>query len=413
MPKSNPRPHTHFGKKPRKIYLDYGASTPVLPEVSTLMRKVSVEHFESASSIHEGGVRAQKVLEEARRAVAGVLHSHEDEVVFTSGATESNNLAIFGLVNYFHSRISKKKLPHIITTNIEHSSVLEIFKHLEETKKAQVSYVAVGENGVVDVKKIKKELRSNTVLVSVMYANSEIGTIAPIREIAKELRLYGKKKSQKIFFHTDATQAINYLPVNVVNLGVDLLSLSGIKIYGPRGTGALFIKRGTPLEKIFFGGDQQFNLRSGSYNLPGIAGLAKALLLSENKKEKEVKRLIKLRDSFFLRIKALNKKYRLGIIINGDEVNRLPNNVNISIPNIPSELLVIELSAKGIMASSKSACKSGDGKASHVIAAINSDIKDTDGSLRFTLGGETTKRDVEDTVRTLSQILIKYRNWYR
>ena len=342
-------------------------------------------------AIHELGVKEKNRLEEAREKVARVLGAHPDEIIFTFGATESNNLAILGMPR-----------GHLVTTNIEHASVLEPCK-----ARGKATFVWVEKNGIVDPQKIQKALRSNTRLVSVMYANNEIGTIQPIREIGKVIRHFNKTHNTRVYFHTDAVQAVNYLPVGVEQLGVDMLSLNAAKIYGPKGIGALYVRRGTLLTPIMFGGNQEFKLRPGTENVEGAVALACALEETEKIKEKEVKRLTKLRNHFISRL-TLDK----GVIVNGDLENRLPNNVNISIPKIPSDLLVIELSARGIMASAKSACKSGDGKASHVIAAINPAIKETDGSLRFSLGRETNKSDIDQTVHALGNILKKLKKWY-
>jgi cysteine desulfurase len=430
----------HSVNKTRKIYLDYASS--------------ALAQSANPGAIHELGVKEKNKLESARTTVARIFNARREEIIFTSGATESNNLAILGLVQNF-------KKPHIVTTNIEHASVLEVCKYLEKTKQAEVTYVPVEESGIVDIKKIAKALMPNTVLVSVMYANNEIGAIQPIREIAKEIRHWKKGKdgflehgyfsAEKFlvlapsrsqvsknpsfpFFHVDATQAVNYLPINVAQLGVDLMSMNSAKIYGPKGVGVLYVKKYTPISKIMFGGDQEFGLRPGTENVALARGLANALKVTEKIKEKEVKRLTKLRDYFFtklLEIKNKNQSFRAGLagvgdpknrgpekisdfnfLVNGDLKNRLPNNVNITIPNIPSDLLVIELSAKGIMASTKSACKSGDGKASHVIEAINPNAKEENGSLRFSLGRYTTKSDIDYTVKTLSEILTKLKKWY-
>ncbi|MCX6752496.1 MAG: cysteine desulfurase family protein [Candidatus Nomurabacteria bacterium] len=458
MPKSNGRSI----KKTRKIYLDYASS--------------ALSQTANPGAIHELGVKEKNKLESARATVAKILNAQNAEIIFTSGATESNNLAILGLVyagqeqGFLRSSVLRvpsparpfKNLalvPHIVTTNIEHASVLETCKHLEKMKQAEVTYVPVEENGIVDVKKIKKALKLNTVLVSVMYANNEIGTIQPIREIAKEIRHWRKTHLTRFqhpllgkervgvrfpFFHTDATQAVNYLPISVPQLGVDLMSMNSAKIYGPKGIGALYVKKNTPIGKIMFGGDQEFGLRPGTENVALAVEFAKTLQTVEKIKEQEVKRLAKLRDYFFEKILENTKNFAIAeslvnfeIILNGDQKNRLPNNVNITIPNIPSDLLVIELSAKGIMASAKSACKSGDGKASHVIEAIRHGAKparnasgiadarphdsqqrvgqaggEEDGSLRFSLGRETTKSDIDYTVKALSEILAKLKKWY-
>lgn len=386
----------------------------------------ALEISANPGAIHALGVKEKNKLEEARAIIARVLNARPNEIVFTSGATESNNLAILGLIYPYptspYSRGRRKegvKKPHIITTNIEHSSVLEVCRHLERTGQADVTFVPVEANGIVDVKKIKKSLRPETVLVSVMYANNEIGTIQPIREIAKEIRHYNKTNAKKtspndhsvgrVFFHTDATQAVNYLPINVEELHVDLMSMNSAKIYGPKGIGALYVKKGIPIRPIMFGGDQEFGLRPGTENAALSVEFARAVESAEKIKVKESARLAKLRDYFF---EQLQKISRTTLDINGDLKNRLPNNVNITIPNIPSDLLVIELSGKGIMASAKSACKAGDGKASYVIQAINPSAKDTDGSLRFSLGRQTTRKDIDYTIQSLLKILTKLKKWY-
>lgn len=398
MSKSTGRP----AKKARKIYLDYASAAPMDSRVAAAMARAAGEDFSNPSAIHAGGLAAKKILEDSRKKIADILSAHADEIFFTSGATESNNLAIVGMVASF--------LPHIVTTNIEHASVLEACRQLEKEKRAKVTYVPVEPSGIVDPKKIAKAIRPDTVLVSVMYANNEIGTMQPIAEIAKAIRHYRKnhKNSSYPYFHTDATQAVNYLPIGVERLGVDLLSLNAAKIYGPKGVGALYKKRRVRLAPLAAGGDQESGLRPGTENVAGAAALARALALTERLKEKESKRLAALRDHFFKKLRALSPK----IICNGDLARRLPNNVNITVPGIPSDLLVIELSARGIYASAKSACKSGDGKASHVIQAINPAIKDTDGSLRFSLGRQTAKADIDSTVRALREIFAKLDKWY-
>lgn len=378
MPKSN-------GKK-KKIYLDYAAS--------------ALLNAPNPGAIHEFGVKEKNKLEDSRNVVAKILNARNDEIIFTSGSTESNNLAILGLVQNL-------KKPHIITTNIEHASVLEVFKYLDKEKRAEVTIVPVEKNGIVDPKKIKMALKPNTILVSVMYANNEIGTIQPIPQIAKEIRHFNKINNARIFFHTDATQAINFLPINVEKLGVDLLSFNGAKIYGPKGIGVLYVKKNTPIKKIMFGGEQEMGLRPGTENVAMAVDLARALSAAEDAKTKETKRLISLRNYFIKKITAIH-----GFIVNGDLEHRLPNNLNITFPKIPSDLLVLELSARGIMVSSKSACKSSEGDGSYVIKALRADANPEIGGLRFSLGKSTTKRDVDYVVKTLFEIIKKLYKWY-
>ncbi|MDQ3075726.1 MAG: cysteine desulfurase [bacterium] len=382
-------------KADKKIYMDYASSV-----------------FPNASSIHQLGVISKQKLENARVMVSSVLFGRPKQIVFTSGGTESNNLAIIGTINKCFKH--KKSLPHIVTTNIEHPSVLETCKMLDARGLAEVTFVPVEKNGIIDPKKIKKELKENTVLVSVMYANNEIGTIQPIKEIAKEIRHYKKtNNASKIIFHTDAVQASNYLELNVERLGVDMLSLSGSKIENSGKVGILYVRDTNTLSSIFYGGDQEFGLRAGTENVGEIVKFADALEIAQKIKEKESKRLIILQKYFLNKLQNLATSVLVrDLVVNGDMENRLSNNVNITIPNIPSDLLVIELSAKGVYVSSKSACKSGDGKVSHVIKAVHPETKETDGSLRFSFGRDTKKSDIDYTVNSLKEILIKLKKWY-
>ena len=394
------------------LYLDYAASVSANP-----------------SSVHVLGMLAKKKLENARKKIADILNVRSEEMIFTSGGTESNNLAIQGAIWGWLEKNSKKNLPHIITTNIEHPSVLETYQLLKRRGLTEITIVPVEANGIVNPKKIKKEIKKNTVLVSVMYANNEIGTIQPIKEIAKEIKHY-RKKEQKSFpyFHTDAVQGANYLDLNVERLGVDLLSLSGSKIEGAGRVGVLYKRKSVPLVNIFGGGDQEQGLRPGTENLEAIVKFSTALKSAQSVKEKETKRLAKLRDYFIAELLSIfshcalpglpggtlaDKKFKeVPLIINGDLENRLPNNVNITFPKIPSDLLVIELSAKGIMASSKSACKSSRAEGSYVIKALRPDSDSEIGGVRFSLGKNTTKKDIDETVKALSLILQKLKKWY-
>ncbi|MFH1200717.1 MAG: cysteine desulfurase family protein [bacterium] len=398
--------------KSNKIYLDYAASVEANP-----------------SSIHSVGIKAKTKLQNSRKEVADILGARSEEIIFTSGGTESNNLAIQGAVL---AAVEQNFLPHIITTNIEHPSVLKTFKLLKKRKLAQISIVGVEPNGIVDPKKIKKEIKKNTILVSVMYANNEIGTIQPIREIAKEIRYYRKqaekkknflRSSEKIprpfenfsffpLFHTDAVQAVNYLDLNIEKLGVDFLSLSGSKIVGAGRVGVLYKKKKIKLANVFGGGDQELGLRPGTENLPEIIKFSSALKLIEKIKEKEGKRLTILRNYFFNQLFHSNILTNFRMIINGDLKNRLPNNVNITFPKIPSDLLVIELSAKGIMASSKSACESSNTEGSYVIKAIHPGSDPEIGGVRFSFGRKTTKSNIDYTIKVLSEILTKLKKWY-
>ena len=404
------------------IYLDYASATPIDKRVLNLMSKYDKDFFANATSIHKGGVRARAIIEESREIIAKGINAHNDEIIFTGSSTESVAMVILGIVNNYQLN-NKGIIPHIITSTIEHPAVLMNFKLLEKRGRAEVTYIKINDKGIIDPKEVRTAIRKNTILVSIMYANNEIGTIQPIQQIAKEIRHYRNQMldvsrrrttSDSIFplFHTDATQAMNYLYTsNVEKLGVDLLSFNGGKIYGPKGVGVLYKKRGIKLSPIYSGGEQEFGLRSGTENVSSIAGLALAFQITNKIKDKEVARLTKIRD--YAIDKLLNiKKLPFVVHLNGDKKERLPNNINISIEGISSELLVIELDAKGIEVSSKSACRSGEDDDSYVIKAIHEargeSVDREIGSLRITLGRNTNKSDIEKLISVLTKILEKY-----
>jgi len=388
----------------KRIYLDNSATTPVDKRVEKVMRPYFRKEFGNPSALYKEGVVAKEAVEQARRDVAGALGAHSDEIVFTGSGTESDNMAILGVIKAFSSTTSNLGMPHIVTSVIEHPAVLEVCRVLERDGITNVTYVGVDEKGIVDVKKIKDALRKETVLVSIMYANNEIGTIQPIRDIAKVVRAWKKQNGREYpYFHTDACQATNYLDMNVLRLGVDLLTLNGSKIYGPKGIGALYIKRGTHLAPKIYGGGQERGLRAGTENVPAIVGFAEAVKLVQESREKESVRLIELRSYF---TKELLERIP-GSILNGDKGNRLPSNVNISIPNIDSEQLVIELDAKGVAASARSACKSRDYESSYVIMALGRKSLSNEGGVRFSLGRDTRKRDIDYVLKILPKIIKK------
>lgn len=416
-------------KKIRTItYLDYASATPIDKKVLKLMSTYEKVFFANATSIHSSGLKARSIIEEARNMIAKGINAHNDEIIFTGSSTESNAMVILGIVNNYQLQ-NKGIIPHILTTEIEHPAVLNNFKNLQKGGKAEVTYIKVDKRGLVDPKDIKESIKTNTVLVSVMYANNEIGTIQPIQEIAKVIRHHRKHVASKgktgsslkasssfvpyPLFHTDATQAMNYLfTSNAEKLGVDLLSFNGSKIYGPKGVGVLYKKRSIKLSPIYSGGDQEFGLRSGTENMTSIAGLALAFEITNKIKNKEVARLTKLRDYCIKQLLSL-KIPPFQIILNGDDRERLPNNINVSIKGISSELLVIELDAYGVEVSSRSACKSGDDEGSYVLRALRRDdkINEEGGSLRITLGRDTQKKDIDKFLLSLSKILNKYKNW--
>lgn len=400
----------------KRIYLDHAAGAPLDGRVFRAMKPFFTDTHGNPSAIYKEGVQAKKAVEEARAKIAQAIFAHPDEIIFTSGGTEANNMAIFGVVRAA-GEVGIKK-PHIITSVIEHPSVLNACRALEKKGDADVDYIGVNKEGVVNLSELKKTLRAETVLVSIMYANNEIGTIQPIREIAKIIRLHrkncletkpaislGGEASKYPYFHTDACQAMNYLDTHVERLGVDLLTFNGAKMYGPKGIGVLYKKRNVPLVPMLYGGGQEKGLRSGTENVPAIAGMACALEIADKEKEKESTRQTKLRDYFISEI----EKHIPGAILNGSRTERLPNNINVSFPNIESQLMVIELDARGIAVSAKSACSSEDEDASYVVDAIGGEEWHADNSVRFSLGRETVKKDIEKTICALREIIKKYR----
>lgn len=400
------------------IYLDHAATTPLAPEVKKTMEPFWSENFGNPSSIYQLGIKAKETLSQARSKIAKILNAKSSEIIFTAGGTESANLAILGLSRTFCeqkvrdlSRALKTKLKkpgHIITTEIEHPAVLNSVLAL---KNEGFSFTAlpVDKYGLITPEQIKKSIKPETILVSVMYANNEIGTIEPIAEIGKLLKIINKERKNKnlpkIYFHTDACQAAGYLNLNVEKLGVDLLTLNGSKIYGPKGSGILYVRTGTPLKPLIFGGDQEKGLRSGTENVPAFIGLAKALELAQKNKNKESQRLKKLSQDLTGRIlKTIPKTF-----INGHPQKRLPNNVNITILDIEGEALLLYLDNYGICASTGSACHSQNLQPSHVLQAIGLPREIIHGSLRLTLGKETTKKDIDYVLKVLPGIVKKLR----
>ncbi len=391
--------------------MDYAAGAPELPAVLRAKHRAE-QLFGNPSSIHTDGQKAHDLLLNARRYVASVLHAQKDEIVFTSTGTEADNLAILGVFEHAVKNGMVAR-PHIITLKTEHPAVVKHYEYLEKNG-AEVSYISVGSDGIVNPKDIRDALRPETILVSVMYANNEIGIVQPLKEIAKEIRHFRKANTKHQtpntypIFHTDACQATQYLNMNVEQLGVDMLTFSGVKIGGGHGAAVLYVRRGTPIDPVFFGGEQENGLRPGTENTSAIVGLATALQESEKIKEKEITRLTSLRDYFFLQI----KKQFPNVRINGSIEHRLPNNVHVSFPHIASDLLVIELDEKGISASSASACDSAKDSGSQVMKTLygNNDAKEW-GSVRFSLGRKTTKSDIDYVIRSLISIFKKYAEW--
>lgn len=400
----------------KRIYLDHAAATPVDNRVFEAMKPFFGVRFGNSGSMHKEGVLAKEAVFAARSDIAKILGAHPDEIIFTSGGTEANNLAILGAVKAVQKQGAALKDIHIITSFIEHSSVKDVFMELEREGVA-VSYAGVDKNAVVNLKDIKKFLCANTILISIMYANNEIGTIQPLHDIAKIIKNYKKEadgqrlaangiKPATVIFHSDASQTPSYLPINVSKLGVDILTLDGQKIYGPKGIGVLYKKRDILIQPLLFGGHQEFNLRPGTANVPGIIGFAEALKLVVAEHEHVVERLTKLRDYFIKKVLGSIK----GAELNGDVKKRIANNINISFPGVPSEWIILQLDAHGIAVGSKSACLSAEDGGSYVIAALGKSKTYTESSVRFTLGKDTAKKDIDYTIDTLIKIIRTFKH---
>jgi cysteine desulfurase len=371
-----------------ETYLDHSATTYVDKRVKKEMDRYFSKFYGNPGSLNTPGLEAKKSVDDARERISKILNCKPNEIIFCSGGTESDNLAIRGVV-----RANKGK--HIITSKIEHKAILETCKYLEENGY-DVDYLNVNKKGFVDLNELKNKIRKDTVLVSIMYANNEVGTIQDIEEIGKIC------KEKGVLFHTDACQAANYLDLNVKD--VDLMTLNGSKIYGPKGIGILYKREEVKIKPIIFGGGQEFTLRSGTENVPGIIGFAKALELVQEDRDVESKRLIELRNKLIDGL--LNIK---GVRLNGDKEKRLPNNVNISIDKIEGESLLMRLDKEKIYASTGSACTSKTLDASHVLLAMGIPEEVAHGSLRFTIGRKTREKHINKVLSVIPTIVKNLR----
>jgi cysteine desulfurase len=384
----------------RDVYLDHAATTYVDPRVLDAMTPFMSGVFANPSSFHTPGLRAKEAVTEARSTIAKILNAREEEILFTSGGTESDNMAVVGI-----PRALAAKGKHVITTAIEHHAVLEPLLYLKKKGEIDLTILPVDVHGRVDPESLVKALRPDTVLVSIMMANNEIGTIEPIAEMGKRLLAWRKEqKTQLPYFHTDACQAAGVVDLDVEKLHVDALTLNGSKIYGPKGVGILYLRRGTPLEALVRGGGQERGLRSGTENVPGIVGLATALRLAQEEKENENARLMALRDRLTEGLLAIPKTR-----LNGHPTERLPNSVNISFIDIEGEAAVLYLDAEGIYVSTGSACASTSLDPSHVILATGLSYEAAHGSIRFTLGKHTTAEDIEYVIKTMPGVVERLR----
>jgi len=377
----------------RRIYLDYAATTPTHPLVLKAMLPWFTDGFGNPSSIHSFGRESKGAIEEAREKVAGLVGAKSDEIVFTGSGTEADNFAIKGVA---YAKEHKGK--HIITTAIEHHAVIEPCKFLEK-RGFKVTYLSVDRDGLVDLEEVEKAITDETILISVMHANNEIGTIEPIQEIARIA------KDREICFHTDAVQTVGHLPVDVDELKVDLVSISAHKFCGPKGVGALYIRKGTRIVPFMHGGEQEHGQRASTQNVPGIVGFGKACQLAEQEMGQEKERLETLRDKLINGI--LNRIDH--VHLNGHPTQRLPNNVNISLEFVEGESILLNLDLVGIAASTGSACSSSVLEASHVLLALGLPHESAHSSLRLSLGQETTEKDVDYVLEKLPQIVKKLR----
>lgn len=386
----------------KQIYLDYAATTPIDPRVLEKMTPYLKADYGNPSSIYTLGQKSLAAIDEARESISQFLGCQFSEVVFTGSATEANNLAIFGISRTQRPRAKNQKL-HIITSKIDHHSVLEPFQVLEK-EGVEITYLPVDREGLINISDLKKALLPETVMVSIVYANNEIGIIQPIAEIGKLLKAKSLNLKAKIYFHTDAVQAANYLDCDVNRLEVDLLTLSAHKIHGPKGVGSLFVREGTKIEPLIFGGGHEFGLRSGTENVAGISGFGKAIEKIKDAKP-DTKKIQKLRDELIEGVLKNIPNSKL----NGSRDQRLPNNTNFSFKGIEGESLIIALDQEGIAASTGSACSEKSLDASHVLLALGLSTKEALSSLRLTLGKYTTQEEIEKVMKILPKIVERLR----
>lgn len=381
------------------VYLDNAGTTPMDPQVLEAMLPYFSSSYGNPSSLHSMGQEARCALDDARDRVAAVLKCRSREVVFTGSGTEADNAAVFGVATALQETGN-----HIITSSVEHHAVLHSCQHLE-TLGFDVTYLPVDSYGMIHPEDVYQAMNSRTTLVTVMYANNEIGTINPISEISQAVRQRAKELNRTIAFHTDAVQAAGYLDLDVGRLGVDLLSLSGHKFYGPKGTGVLFVRRGTPILPLILGGGQERERRSGTENIPGIVGLSVALQAADARREEASAHCTALRDRIIGHITNNISGSRL----NGHPTGRLPNNVNFSFQGVEGEPILLGLDMAGIAASSGSACSSGSLEPSHVLLALGQSAELARGSLRLTLGKNNTGDEIEYLIQRLTALLEQLR----
>lgn len=371
-------------------YFDHAATTYVKEEVKDAMEPYFSKYYGNASGIYSIGRTSKKALEKARMQVAEAIGASPKEIYFTGCGSESDNLAIKGI-----AYANRNKGNHIITTKIEHHAVLETCETLEK-EGFRVTYLPVDKDGNISLQELENSITSNTILISVMFANNEVGTIEPVEEIGKIAKKYG------VIFHTDSVQAVGNIPIDVNKMNIDSLSMSAHKFYGPKGVGALYVREGVNFKKILNGGHQEKDKRAGTENVAGIVGLGKAIELSCKNLENYSNKLVELREYLLEQVASNFKECRL----NGSRQNRLPGNANISFKNVEGDKLLLELDKRGFCVSAGSACSSGKTEPSHVLVAMNVPKEYANGTIRITLGEENTKKEIDELVSTLKEIII-------
>ncbi len=375
----------------KRIYMDHAATTPVDSRVVEAMTPYFSEKYGNPSSLYSAAQEAKTALEEARGKVAALINAQPEEIIFTSGGTESNNIALKG------TAFAKKK-GHIITSAIEHHAILNPLEWLEK-REFKVTYLPVDREGILSADSVKDEIRKDTILISIMHANNEIGTIQPVEEIGN------LAKERGIYFHTDAVQSAGKIPVDVEKMNVCMLSMSSHKLYGPKGVGALYLRKGTKIESLFQGGGHERRVRSGTENVSGIVGFGKACEIASEEMEQEARRLAQLRDRLIEGMLKIENSW-----LNGHPKSRLPDNANLGFKFIEGESIILELDFHGIMANTGSACSSSSLKPSHVLTAIGLQPEYTHGSLRLTLGKDNTQEDVDYVIKTVPKIVERLRD---
>ncbi len=372
----------------RKIYLDYAATTPMHPQVVDAMQSFFTEHYGNPSSLHSIGQYAEEAVEKARVKVANAMSAEPAEIIFTSGGTESDNAAIKGVAYALQSKGN-----HIITSRIEHHAVLETCQFLEK-QGYEITYLEVDKYGIVDPDDVKRAMTDKTILVTIMHANNEIGAIEPIEELGVLCQ------SKDVYLHTDAVQSFGSLDTDVNKLGVDLLSISAHKFYGPKGVGVLYLRKGTRILPLLHGGGQENHKRASTHNVPGIVGLGRAVELAIAEREERVKRYVKLRDRTIKIFEDIDDTW-----LNGHPKNRLPNNCHVIVRYVEGESMLLKLDSVGIEVATGSACSSGSLEPSHVLLSIGISREDTHGSLRLTVGRLTTDQDIDYTAEQLPRVI--------